>query len=260
MPSSTVLPRASCLRRRPCPRPHSLVPDWMPRRRSTDRHPGGGLDRAGAAARGAYRAYTERSPDLRAHSGQVAFPGGKVDASDADVAAAALREAFEEVGMSGTMLRHRLYADLFHRHQLPDHACRGAGGTERPLRPNPGEVHSVFEVPLQRILAHETYGQFRIKRMGRSIAPADRHDVTASGASPPTSPAVSRSGHERGRVVNDAPNPRAEWLSRAETQAILAALDGAARRTRIVGGVIRDTIMDVPGRVPIRYGDRVAAQ
>lgn len=46
--------------------------------------------------------------------------------------------------------------------------------------------------------------------------------------------------------MNDAPILEAEWLSRAETQAILAALDGAARRTRIVGGVIRDTIMDVP--------------
>ena len=36
---------------------------------------------------------------------------------------------------------------------------------------------------------------------------------------------------------------QAEWLNRAETQAILAALDGKARRTRAVGGVVRDTIM-----------------
>jgi poly(A) polymerase len=35
----------------------------------------------------------------------------------------------------------------------------------------------------------------------------------------------------------------AEWLSRPETQAIFAALDGARRRTRAVGGVVRDTIM-----------------
>lgn len=38
----------------------------------------------------------------------------------------------------------------------------------------------------------------------------------------------------------------ADWLSQSETQAILAALDGAQRRTRIVGGVVRDTIMDRP--------------
>ncbi len=35
----------------------------------------------------------------------------------------------------------------------------------------------------------------------------------------------------------------AEWLVREETQAILAALDGAQRRTRAVGGVVRDTVM-----------------
>ena len=35
-----------------------------------------------------------------------------------------------------------------------------------PFVPNPGEVHSVFEVPLQRILDAGTYGEFRIKRNG----------------------------------------------------------------------------------------------
>jgi poly(A) polymerase len=36
----------------------------------------------------------------------------------------------------------------------------------------------------------------------------------------------------------------AEWLVRPETQAIFAALDGARRRTRAVGGVVRDTILE----------------
>jgi len=42
--------------------------------------------------------------------------------------------------------------------------------------------------------------------------------------------------------VNDA-LATADWLNRAETQAVFAALDGARRRTRAVGGVVRDTIM-----------------
>ena len=42
---------------------------------------------------------TQRSPLMRKHAGQVAFPGGAVDSSDASLIAAALREAQEEVAI-----------------------------------------------------------------------------------------------------------------------------------------------------------------
>jgi 8-oxo-dGTP pyrophosphatase MutT (NUDIX family) len=52
----------------------------------------------------------ERAPDMRKHPGQVAFPGGAVDASDESHSAAALREANEEVGLDpGTV---RVLAEL----------------------------------------------------------------------------------------------------------------------------------------------------
>jgi 8-oxo-dGTP pyrophosphatase MutT (NUDIX family) len=43
--------------------------------------------------------FTERSKELRTHSGQVSFPGGSIDPTDESVVHAALREAREEVGL-----------------------------------------------------------------------------------------------------------------------------------------------------------------
>ncbi len=112
--------------------------------------------------------YTERSPDLRAHSGQVAFPGGKVDRADAGAAAAALREANEEVGMApgdatilGYMPTYYTGTNYLITPVVAEVIPSG------PFVPNPGEVHSVFEVPLSRILDSATYGKFRISRGGK---------------------------------------------------------------------------------------------
>lgn len=43
---------------------------------------------------------TRRTNDLPTHAGQVAFPGGKIESFDVSPEAAALREAYEEVGLS----------------------------------------------------------------------------------------------------------------------------------------------------------------
>jgi 8-oxo-dGTP pyrophosphatase MutT (NUDIX family) len=92
---------------------------------------------------------TRRTDHLASHSGQIAFPGGKVDASDADAAAAALREAEEEVGLDPR--RVELLG------ALPDYLSSSAYritpvvGLVQPdagFSPNPHEVADLFEVPL----------------------------------------------------------------------------------------------------------------
>ena len=52
-----------------------------------------------AAAEGLSVLLTQRASHLKHHAGQVSFPGGRMEAHDADVRATALRETHEEVGI-----------------------------------------------------------------------------------------------------------------------------------------------------------------
>lgn len=92
---------------------------------------------------------TERSAMLNSHSGQIAFPGGKVDETDADAVAAALREAEEEVGLNPVYVEVLgslpVYSTGSAYHVTP---VVGLVHEGFELRPNPHEVADVFEVPL----------------------------------------------------------------------------------------------------------------
>jgi len=145
-----------------------LVPDWKPEKPfARPPVPAAVLIALIRRPEGLTVLYTERSPDLRAHSGQVAFPGGKVDAGDLDVADAALREAFEEVGLERAEARVLGFMPTYFTGTnyliTPVVAEVTPSG---PFVPNPGEVHSVFEVPLARILDLDSYGVVRMTRNG----------------------------------------------------------------------------------------------
>jgi len=92
---------------------------------------------------------TQRSADLNEHAGQIAFPGGKIDATDKSPLEAALREAEEEVGLSRSYVDPIGYLDLygtgFGFRILPTVARVRPGFT---LTINHGEVVDAFEVPL----------------------------------------------------------------------------------------------------------------
>jgi len=91
---------------------------------------------------------TKRHDDLKAHSGQVAFPGGKIDAEDAGVEAAALREAHEEVGLDPARVQvlGRL-PDYYSGSGYRIAPVVGLVAGEARFIANPAEVDFIFEVP-----------------------------------------------------------------------------------------------------------------
>ena len=102
--------------------------------------------------------FTQRTSHLADHAGQISFPGGKIEAVDASPAAAAVREAEEEIALDRRFVEPIGYLDVHITPSgyriLPTLARLREGFS---LRINSGEVGETFEVPLSFLMAPQNH-------------------------------------------------------------------------------------------------------
>lgn len=111
---------------------------------------------------------TRRTDSLRHHAGQVSFPGGRIEADDRDVVAAALREAQEEIGLARGLATPMGFLDplvtITGFRVLPVVARIDP---DFVATPDPGEVAEVFEVDLDFLMHPENLERVAIDYRGR---------------------------------------------------------------------------------------------
>ena len=110
---------------------------------------------------------TLRTSHLSTHSGQIAFPGGKVDLTDADVVAAAMREAQEEIGLQPTTLEvlgqlpEYITGSVFHVTPVV-----ALVRSDFSAVANPDEVADMFEVPLAFLMNPTNHRHHQVQWQG----------------------------------------------------------------------------------------------
>ena len=112
--------------------------------------------------------FTQRTPHLAAHAGQISFPGGRVESHDAGRADTALRETEEEIGLTR---KHVKVLGTLPEYLLPSgfRITPVVGWIEAPFEtcPDPFEVADIFEVPLTHFLDVARYQRHQYHFNGR---------------------------------------------------------------------------------------------
>ena len=117
---------------------------------------------------------TVRASHLRHHAGQIAFPGGRIELEDADPAAAALREAEEEIGLEPARVQvlgylpDQLILTGFRVTPVVAHVTPGF-----TLRYDPGEVQETFELPWSHLIDARHHHAYRRQLAGMELEVRD---------------------------------------------------------------------------------------
>jgi 8-oxo-dGTP pyrophosphatase MutT (NUDIX family) len=114
--------------------------------------------------------FTKRTTHLKAHSGQVSFPGGRAERGDPTPEFTALREAQEEIGLA--IERVEVLARLPEYHTRTGFRVTPVVGLLTPpvaLQPDPREVEEVFEVPLAFLLDPQNHRRETRELQGRTV-------------------------------------------------------------------------------------------
>ncbi|XVF27544.1 hypothetical protein REPUB_Repub14bG0117200 [Reevesia pubescens] len=101
---------------------------------------------------------TKRSSTLSSHSGEVAFPGGKREETDADDVETALREANEEIGLDPLLVNVvTVLEPIFTKRRMIVVPVVGILSDPKAFSPAPSadEVEAIFDAPLEMFLKDE---------------------------------------------------------------------------------------------------------
>ena len=102
---------------------------------------------------------TQRPRTMRDHPGQVAFPGGKIDDGE-NAVEAALREAWEELGIEGEQVRVIGTTDRYQTGTGFDITpVLATVPADLAIRPDPREVESWFEAPLAKLMDRSAWSE-----------------------------------------------------------------------------------------------------
>ncbi len=121
---------------------------------------------------------TRRAQHMNSHAGEVAFPGGKCDSSDASIVATALREAHEEIALEPSRVQIVGELGVFtSRIGMKVKPIIGLLDEMPMLQANPDEIESIFTVPLDVFLNQKPSYDHKVKYMGVNIAvPSFKHE------------------------------------------------------------------------------------